>query len=78
MPSINPVPWKVLECIFIRFGCHFSRQKGSHRVYTKEGISRPIIIPAHGKELAVSVIMSNMRSAGLDRETYFMLLNECI
>ncbi|MCP3891662.1 MAG: type II toxin-antitoxin system HicA family toxin, partial [Desulfobulbaceae bacterium] len=59
MPRITPISWKVFECILIRCGFHYSRQSGSHRVYTKEGLSRPVIVPAHSKDLAAGIIQGN-------------------
>lgn len=77
MPRITPISWKILECILLHFDFHFSRQEGSHRIYTKEGVIRPLVIPAHSKDLAVSIIQSNLRTAGMDRDTYFKYLKLC-
>lgn len=77
MPRITPISWKRLECILLKFGFHFSRQEGGHRIYTKEGVIRHLVVPAHSKHLSMGVIMSNMRSAGLDRDTYFHYLAMC-
>ena len=52
------------------------RQEGSHVVYTKPGVSRPIVIPAY-RSIPVFVIKNNLRSAGLSRERYFELLALC-
>jgi len=77
MPRITPIHWKVLDCILLFCGFHFSRQEGSHRIYTKEGLIRPLVVPAHSKDLAVSVIASNLKTAGIDRDTYFSYLEKC-
>jgi len=45
MPEITPVSWKDLERVFLAAGFRFARQEGSHRFYTKPGISRPVVIP---------------------------------
>jgi len=76
MPRLTPVSWKVLDCIFRKAGFKFERQQGSHRSYTKNGISRPIVIPKYD-ELDVRIIKSNMRTAGISREQYFELLKQC-
>jgi predicted RNA binding protein YcfA (HicA-like mRNA interferase family) len=75
MPHLAPQHWKTLEKVFLKDGFSFYRQDGSHRVYTKEGMARPVIIPAH-HSVDVEVIKSNMRTAGLSRELYFQLLKE--
>ena len=76
MPRLTPVHWKVLECIFIKYGFTFEREKGDHRSYTKPGIRRPVVIPKY-KQIDSEIIKSNMRTAGMNREEYFRLLAEC-
>jgi predicted RNA binding protein YcfA (HicA-like mRNA interferase family) len=76
MPRITPIYWKVPECIFTKDGFVFERQAGSHRLYTKPGISRPVVIPAY-QEVDGDIILSNMRTAGMSRANYFKLLDKC-
>ncbi|MBF0466425.1 MAG: type II toxin-antitoxin system HicA family toxin [Nitrospirae bacterium] len=76
MQRLSPVKWKVLECIFLELGFKLHRQEGSHRAYFKPGVIRPVIIPTY-KQIDVDIIKSNMRTACLDRETYFILLEKC-
>jgi predicted RNA binding protein YcfA (HicA-like mRNA interferase family) len=77
MPGIKPVNWKVLECVFKKAGFKLSRHKGSsHRVYTKKGVDRPIIILTYS-EVSVTIIANNLKTAGISREKYFELLEEC-
>jgi len=78
MPKIVPVKWQVLACIFQKDGFVWNRQKASHRVYEKDGILRPVIIPIHKKPIDVNIIKSNMRTAKMSRERYFELLAECL
>jgi predicted RNA binding protein YcfA (HicA-like mRNA interferase family) len=75
MPRITPVHWRVLEKIFLAAGFRFARQEGSHRSYTKAGISRPIVIPTYD-EIPVSVIRNNLKTAGISRDEYFRLLEK--
>jgi predicted RNA binding protein YcfA (HicA-like mRNA interferase family) len=76
MPRITPIPWKVLECIFLKEGFRFDRQNGDHRIYVKKGVLRPVVIPKY-KEIDTEIIKSNMRSAKMSRDRYFELLNLC-
>ncbi len=76
MPRITPVSWKVLECIFKKAGFVFERQIGSHRSYSKPNISRPLIIPKY-KEIDSFIINRLLRTAKMDRETYFKYLKDC-
>ncbi|HRQ39510.1 MAG TPA: type II toxin-antitoxin system HicA family toxin [Chloroflexota bacterium] len=74
MPRIVPVHWNVLEKVFLDSGFEFVRQEGSHRSYTRPGILRPIVIPAY-KEVPVSIIRNNLKTAGISRDDYFRLLD---
>jgi predicted RNA binding protein YcfA (HicA-like mRNA interferase family) len=71
---ITPIHWKDLEKVFLSAGFQFSRQQGSHRAYTREGIQRPVIIPTY-TEVPITVIKSNLKTAGISREEYFRLLD---
>jgi len=51
------------------------KAKGT-RYYVKEGVLRPVVIPTY-VEVDLDIIKSNMRTAGMTREEYFELLNEC-
>jgi predicted RNA binding protein YcfA (HicA-like mRNA interferase family) len=59
--------------VFLSAGFQFARQEGSHRAYTKPGISRPIVIPMYD-EVPISIIKNNLKTAGISREEYFRLL----
>ena len=77
MPRLTAVSWKVLECIFLLAGFRFARQHGSHRTYIRPGCPRALVIPAHNRPVDTHVILSNLRSAGMDRAEYFRLLEQC-
>lgn len=76
MSRLTPVNWKTLECVFLKDGFTFEREEGSHRVYVKTGVLRPIIIPKYS-DIDADIIQSNMRTAGMSRERYFELLSQC-
>jgi len=73
MPKIIPIHWKRLEKVFLSAGFRFARQEGSHRSYIKPGVPRPIVIPTYD-EVPVSIIRNNLKTAGITREEYFVLL----
>jgi predicted RNA binding protein YcfA (HicA-like mRNA interferase family) len=77
MPKFAPVDWKTLECVFQAVGFVFVRQEGSHRSYVKPGIARPVVIPAY-REVPVFIIRNNLKTAGISREEYFHLLDQCL
>jgi predicted RNA binding protein YcfA (HicA-like mRNA interferase family) len=76
MPKFTTIDWKTLERIFIAAGFRFDRQEGSHRSYVKDGIARPVVIPTY-REIPVFIIRNNLKTAGIGREEYFRLLDEC-
>jgi predicted RNA binding protein YcfA (HicA-like mRNA interferase family) len=75
MPKLIPIHWRRLEKVFLSAGFRFARQEGSHRSYTKLGIARPIVIPTY-TEVPVSIIRNNLKTAGITREEYFVLLEK--
>jgi predicted RNA binding protein YcfA (HicA-like mRNA interferase family) len=75
MPKITPIHWKQLEKVFLSVGFRFARQERSHRSYTKPGVPRPIVIPTYD-QVPISIIRNNLKTAGITREEYFVLLEE--
>lgn len=69
MPRIRPLHWKEFEKFLLKIGCRFKREKGDHRIYWKEGIKRPIIIP-RDTSLPVFIILNNLKVLGISREDY--------
>ncbi|PYV14600.1 MAG: hypothetical protein DMG21_17560 [Acidobacteria bacterium] len=74
MPRITPIHWRRLEKVFLAAGFRFARQEGSHHSYVKQGVLRPVVIPAHD-EVPVSIVRGNLKTAGISREDYFLLLD---
>jgi predicted RNA binding protein YcfA (HicA-like mRNA interferase family) len=75
MARMTPVHWRTLERVFLVAGFQFVRQQGSHRSYVKPGVARPIVIPTYD-EIPVSIIRSNLNTAGISRDEYFRLLEQ--
>jgi predicted RNA binding protein YcfA (HicA-like mRNA interferase family) len=73
--KITPLNWKILEKIFIAAGFQFARQAGSHRSYIKQGIPRPVVIPAY-EEVPVSIIKNYLKTADLSLDDFFRLLEK--
>jgi len=70
--------WQILrdlEKVFLAAGFTFARQEGSHRSYTKPGILRPVVIPTY-EEIPAPIIKNNLKTAGIQREEYFRLLEK--
>ncbi len=66
MPKIVPIPASRLRKVF---------EKAGFKCVRIEGITRPVVIP-DWKEVPVFIIKNNLRTAGITREEYFLLLKE--
>lgn len=54
------INWKTFEKFLFFIGCEFKREKGDHRIYWRDGIKRPIVIP-RDKELSQFIIRNNLK-----------------
>lgn len=72
LQSLSPAKFeKFLKYI----GCIYIRQKGSHRVYRRSGLIRPIIIPIHSGDLPVLVIKNTLRQLNISTEKFLEILD---
>lgn len=69
MPKITPISSKKLRKFFEMQGFSCARVTGDHYVYTKPGVTRPVVIP-EWPEIPVFIIKNNLRTAGITREEY--------
>jgi predicted RNA binding protein YcfA (HicA-like mRNA interferase family) len=74
--KITPIHYQDLIRVFERAGFTIKREKGDHIVMTKPGVKRPVVIKSSPRLVPVTHIRTNMTTAGLNRESYFHLLNE--
>ncbi|MFA5743107.1 MAG: type II toxin-antitoxin system HicA family toxin [Candidatus Paceibacterota bacterium] len=75
MGSLKPIHWKKFEKFLFSVGCHFERERGDHRVYWKEGLNRPIVIP-RSEELPIFIIRNNLRILNIDSKKYLEILEK--
>lgn len=75
MPRITPIPARRLRRVFELAGFACVRTEGDHHVFSREGVSRPVVIPDYD-EVPVFIIRNNLRTAGISREEYFRLLGQ--
>lgn len=45
MARLSPIAWQKLGKAVEHYGAAYSRTKGDHAIYTKPGLSRPLVIP---------------------------------
>jgi predicted RNA binding protein YcfA (HicA-like mRNA interferase family) len=73
MDPIRAVPYQALIQVFESDGFRFKRTVGDHLIYSKPGISRPLVIPMY-RAVPVFIIKGLLRTAGMSRERYLVLL----
>lgn len=71
--KIKPTNWQTQVKIFEKYGCVFVRQKGDHSIYHHENAKRAVVIPKYD-EIPVTIIRNNMKTVGMTREEYFLIL----
>jgi len=73
---ITPISYQKLVKILELDDFTTARQKGDHLILTKPGIKRPVVIKTSPREVPVTHILTNLRTAGMSRERYFELLDQ--
>lgn len=75
MDRITPISWQKFEKFLFYVGCTFKREKGDHRIYTREGLKRAIVVPRE-KDLPIFVIKNNLRILGISNKEYLSILEK--
>ena len=76
MAKITPISYQTLVKIFELEGFTVKRQKGDHLILTKPNVSRPVVIKTSPRNVAVTHIMTNLKTAGISRQRYLELLKK--
>jgi predicted RNA binding protein YcfA (HicA-like mRNA interferase family) len=74
--KITPIPYLKLVKVFELDGFTVVRQKGDHLILTKPGVGRPVVIKTSPRNVPVTHIMTNLRTAGISRDRYLELLQQ--
>jgi len=69
MGQLGSIHWKKFEKFLLYKGCKFAREKGDHRIFWKNGIPRPLVIP-RDKNLPPFIIMNNLRILGVSKDEF--------
>ncbi len=73
MGDFGVVDWKMFEKFLLVQGCVFKRIKGDHRVYTKPGLKRSLIVPQYDP-LPPFIILNNLRVLGVTKKKLLQFL----
>ena len=75
MSRIAPIHWKRFEKFLLFVGCDFKREKGDHRIYWREGLKRPVVIPKDAS-IPVFIVRNNLRILGISPAEYNKILEQ--
>jgi len=75
MAHLTPINWKRFEKFVLFVGCKFEREKGDHRIYWRNGLKRPVVIPRY-RNLPVFIIRNNLRILNIEPEEYLEILKQ--
>ncbi len=75
MGQFSNFHWKDIDKYLLSYGCEFVRQKGSHRIYKKEGVIKLITIPEK-KNVSIGVVMQTVRNLNIDKQTFLDGINK--
>jgi predicted RNA binding protein YcfA (HicA-like mRNA interferase family) len=73
MPRLTPISWRKFEKFLLFVGCSFKREEGDHRIYWRENLKRPVVIPKD-TELPVFIIRNNLRILNISPKEYLDIL----
>ena len=68
MPKIPALKPKEVIKILEKAGFKFIRQKGSHRIYLKDG--RAITVPQHNKDLHIGTLKAIIKQSGFTLQNF--------
>jgi predicted RNA binding protein YcfA (HicA-like mRNA interferase family) len=73
MPRLVPIHWKTFEKFLLYVGCRLEREKGDHRIYSRDGLKRPVVVP-RDTQLPVFIIRNNLRVLNIEVKTYLEIM----
>ncbi len=73
MAHLTPIHWRKFEKFLFFIGCSFEREKGDHRIYWRQGLKRPVVIPRDA-QLPVFIIRNNLRVLNISPDEYAEIL----
>lgn len=69
MGGLTQIHWREFEEFLAATGCVFVREHGDHRIWTRSGLPRPIVVPKRNA-IPVFVIKNNLRVLGISTQEY--------
>ncbi len=73
MAHLTPISWKKFDKFLLFIGCILKRENGDHRIYWRDDLIRPIVIP-RDNNLPIFIIRNNLRVLNISPEEYIEIL----
>lgn len=74
--NISNIPLKEFRRILKLCGLEYSRTRGGHEMWIKEGLKRPITIQTHEDPVSVIVVCNTARQLGFTNKQFLELFNK--
>ena len=75
MGEFGSVGWEIFEKFLLTQGCVLHRTKGDHRIYRKQGLTRPLVVPQYNP-LPPFIILNNLRTLGAEKDIFIKFLKK--
>jgi predicted RNA binding protein YcfA (HicA-like mRNA interferase family) len=76
MSNLSSIKAKDFIRVIENLGFYFDRQKGSHAIYKNTNGLR-VVVPIHqGKDIKPGTLMGMIQDIGIDKETFFKLVQK--
>lgn len=75
MGDFGSIHWKDFEKFLLEQGCVFKRIKGDHRIYWKNGLKRPLVVPQYNP-LPPFIILNNLKVLRLTKNDFLKFLGQ--
>jgi len=74
MKKLKPIHHNKFGKFLEYIGCQYMRQKGSHKIYHRSDLIRPIIVPTY-KQIPVFIIKNNLKLLNISTKNYLTILD---
>ena len=74
--KLSNIPLKDFRTFLKKIGCTCISIEGGHEKWTKQNLTRPIIIQSHIDPIPEFIVKNNLRNLGLTKEDYFKVMQK--
>ncbi|MCH5310749.1 MAG: type II toxin-antitoxin system HicA family toxin [Prevotella sp.] len=69
--KLSNISLKDFRTFLFEIGCNRVRTEGGHEVWTKEGLTRPIVLQTHIDPIPEFIVQNTLRNLGITKKMYF-------